>query len=405
MLIDFSIQNYLSIRDKQTLSFVADKSISHLDEYYVENVGGLRLLKIGLIMGANASGKSNIIKALDYMRELVIHPKQSKNQATDCTPFLLDDTSSKENTIFEINFVQKGSTYYYRIELNNECIVAETLKTSFTGRTIFNRQTDTDKKLSYIKFGSEYPIKKDNLNALASNTLWNNTVIGGFLKTNIENQELANVQEWFSTYLHRLIMPREDLTAYISHKIHTGCIDKNALLPIMRQADFNISDIVVKKENADYDVRFGHDGASQCLTPIPYALESLGTQRYYALAGLLYLLIKSHNCYMIDELDDSLHPDLYIHFLLSYCVNAHGSQLIATTHNREILNNKDLFRNDMISIADRNSASTTELYRLSDFDTSVIRDTSNILNAYKAGRLGGVPNLGDYYITLPDHEA
>jgi AAA15 family ATPase/GTPase len=81
-------------------------------------------------------------------------------------------------------------------------------------------------------------------------------------------------------------------------------------------------------------------------------------------------------------------------------MNAKNSQLIATTHNREILNNRDVFRDDVIWFTDKLENSSTELYSLSDFDSSVIRDTSNILNAYKSGRLKGTPNLGDYFIDL-----
>jgi hypothetical protein len=83
-------------------------------------------------------------------------------------------------------------------------------------------------------------------------------------------------------------------------------------------------------------------------------------------------------------------------------INSKSSQLIATTHNREILNNRDIFRNDSIWFTDKNDRCATTLYSLSDFDSSIIRDTSNIYNAYKIGKLGAVPNLGDYYIDLSD---
>jgi AAA15 family ATPase/GTPase len=109
--------------------------------------------------------------------------------------------------------------------------------------------------------------------------------------------------------------------------------------------------------------------------------------------------------FLIDELESSLHPDLFQHFLLSFLVNSKKSQFIATTHNREILDNKDIFRNDAIWITDKdNEECATELYSLADFDTKVIRDTTNILNAYKTGKLGGTPNLGDYYIEIENDE-
>ncbi|WP_268036522.1 AAA family ATPase [Algoriphagus sp. PAP.12] len=85
-------------------------------------------------------------------------------------------------------------------------------------------------------------------------------------------------------------------------------------------------------------------------------------------------------------------------------MNTKNSQLIATTHNREILDNRDIYRNDAIWFTDKNEESATELYSLSDFDSSVIRNTSNVYNAYKIGKLGGVPNTGDFYINLTDEE-
>lgn len=85
---------------------------------------------------------------------------------------------------------------------------------------------------------------------------------------------------------------------------------------------------------------------------------------------------------------------------MSFLVNTESSQILATTHNREILDNKDIFRNDAIWFANKSENCSTELYSLADFDTSVVRDTTNVLNAYKSGKLKGTPNLGDYYIDL-----
>ena len=129
----------------------------------------------------------------------------------------------------------------------------------------------------------------------------------------------------------------------------------------------------------------------------------MGTQRYFEYAGLLSILLEQKVFLPVDELESSLHPDLFNHFLLTYLVNGKKeSQLIATTHNREILNNRDIFRDDAIWFTDKNEDSATELYSLADFDSSVVRDTTNVLNAYKSGKLGGVPNLGDYYIDLDE---
>jgi AAA15 family ATPase/GTPase len=103
-------------------------------------------------------------------------------------------------------------------------------------------------------------------------------------------------------------------------------------------------------------------------------------------------------------LEKSLHPDLYKHFLLLFLVNSKSSQLIATTHNRELLSNKDIIRNESIWFCDKSEASATKLYSLYNFDKPLVRDRINILNMYKAGIVGGIPHLGDYYIELSDEK-
>ena len=130
---------------------------------------------------------------------------------------------------------------------------------------------------------------------------------------------------------------------------------------------------------------------------IPFELESEGTKRFYGFAGLLALLIKTPTIFPIDELESSLHPDLYTHFLLSFLQNAQHSQLIATTHNRELLGDTDIFRNDVIWFTNKGEDCATELYSLADFDTSNIK---NFLNAYKIGKFSGVPRLFDTFINL-----
>ena len=115
MIIKFSIQNFGSIKDKQTLSFEADKS-THLEDTYVVNKGGMRLLKLALIYGANASGKTTILKALDFLREIVLMPEGKKTDELDFQPFLFDDKTPNENSIISIEFIQNGIKYSYEVE-------------------------------------------------------------------------------------------------------------------------------------------------------------------------------------------------------------------------------------------------------------------------------------------------
>jgi AAA15 family ATPase/GTPase len=438
MLVNFSIQNFGSIKEKQTLSFEADKS-KHLEDYYVINTNGLRLLKLGLIYGANASGKTTILKALDFLRTLVLKPKNQKTQTFDFEPVLFDDNTPAQNTVFEIEFIQNDMCYFYEVELNKEAIIKEELYSCNTRKSvIFKRTTDLQNKFTKIEFGSKIKISKSAAEALENNTLWNNTVLGGFLKTNIDIEEFIAILNWFSDYLNALINPQSNLSKE-SKKTLNNALHKEVLVQILKKADFNISNISIKKEiieitdisdfieNPEQFYKKGNDkdrefrilSDKQVSTEniefehliddksyfLALDMESQGTQRYYGLAGMLLALIKGAVLFPIDELESSLHPDLFVHFLLSFLTNAKKSQIIATTHNREILNNKDIFRNDAIWITDKNNKdSATELYSLADFDTSVIRDTSNIYNAYKLGKLGGIPNLNDYYIDMNGDE-
>lgn len=434
MIINFSVQNFGSIKEKQTLSFEADKS-NQLEDYYVINTNGLRLLKLGLIYGANASGKTTILNALDFLRDIVLKPEEKKTEPLDFKPFLLDTTSVNLNTILTIEFIQNETRYFYDVELNQKCIIKETLNHYNPKKSnVFTRTTDLDKQFTEITFGSKIKKEKTFEKTLISNTLWNNTVLGGFLKTNINSKELKEVTDWFSEYLKPLILTKTELDGYVTSRISNSEIKKDDVVNILKKADFNISNILIQEEEEDIP-----DGLIEFLekkvkTPsehlnelksrgkitsinlefehlvdnkkynLPFESESQGTKRYYGFAGILSLLIKNSIAFPIDELEASLHPDLFVHFLLSFLVNTKKSQIIATTHNREILNNKDIFRNDAIWFTDKNENCQTELYSLTDFDSSVIRDTSNIYNAYKIGKLGGVPNLGDYYIEISDEK-
>jgi len=437
MIVNFSVQNFGSIREKQTLSFEADRS-KHLEDYYVINTNGLRLLKLGLIYGANASGKTTILMALDFLRDLVVHPKKKKNDNfnNEFKPFLFDSVSNFQNTLFSIEFIQNSIRYEYEVELNHQAIVKEELNFHNPGKSnVFKRTTDLDKQFSEVIFGNKIKKDKSVEKTLESNTLWNNTVFGGGLKTNINIKELKDATDWFSETLGELATPVTKLETFVFRQISRNHINNEILIDILRKSDFNITGILKEEKQTEISptlVEFmdkegllsldllnqiKNNGTLKSFEPklehtingiaydnLRFDSESRGTQRYFGLSGILYALIDNALIIPIDELESSLHPDLFRHFLLLFLINAKQSQLIATTHNREILNDKDMFRNDAIWITDKNKSGATELYSLADFDTSVIRDTTNVLNAYKAGRLGGLPNLGDYYLDIANEK-
>lgn len=428
MIINFSIKNFGPIKEKQTLSFEADRS-NHLEDAYVIKAGKLRLLKLALIYGPNASGKSTIIEALDFLRNLVLFPKDKKTEAFDFEPFLFDPITPHENTEFSIEFIKDNIRYLYEVELMKKAIVKEELTFWNPGKAnLYKRTTNLSNQYTEISFGSTIKIDNASKKTLEANTLWNNTVLGGYLKTNIDFNELKSVYSWFSVNLKPMIGTVTDLEEFVSGQINSGIVQKNDVIEILKKADFNISDIVIREEEKELpDTVFEFllkqlkeskkEGKATVLkkrfkTPdlemvhtvngkgysIPFQMESNGTKRYYGFAGLLAFILKNSMVLPVDELEASLHPELYEHFLLSFLMNSKDSQIIATTHNRELLNNKDILRKDAIWFTDKNDDCATELYSLADFDSSVVRDTTNVLNAYKSGKLGATPNTADYYL-------
>ena len=432
MILNFSIQNFGSIKDKQTLSFEADKS-DHLEEAYVTRCGGRRILKLALLYGANASGKTTVLKALDFLRELVVEPKSKKTERLDFEPYLFDPDTPKRPTVLSIEFIRNEVRYAYRVEFTKEAVVAEELYAYYTPNKarIYPRTTDLERQFVEIKFGSKMTRSKAVKQSLTANTLWNNTVLGGYLKTNVDSKELQEVVNWFRFYLNHLVQPQTTFDRFLISNMEKGTLQPSDIIPLLQQADLHISDIIIQqRETNDAEelflylsnpskgmkergVRFKEDGGKEVVKEIifehavngqkyqlPLEEESRGTKRYYEFAGLLTYLIKKPNAMLIDELETSLHPDLYRHFIVSYLLNTKDSQILATTHNRELLDDRDLFRNDAIWFTDKSNADATELYSLADFDRSVIGKKTNVLNAYKSGKLSGTPILGDTHIDL-----
>ena len=431
MLIDFSISNFGPIKDKVCLSFEADED-TKLDNYYViEPIPGMRLLKIALVYGANASGKTTLIKALDFLRELVVEPLDKKNSELDYTPFAFENQSKTAPSAFELNFICKKRRFHYQVQYSKKYIHNETLSEFIDGEShqIYERTTDAGDQLSHINISEDYKESDDITAKLEGATLWNNTVLGASLKTNVQFRLLNDIVEWFEEYLSPMISPKHNLYAFISSSLQHGKIIKDDILKMMKRADLMITDIQIKEDSEedlddaeiletlrkrreaetnreikDLKVRVSHRHLEFVHTTekgggiLKYSQESLGTQRFYQFSGLVDLLVRNSVFFSIDEVETSLHPDLFEFFLYSFLCNAKESQILVTTHYREFLMNGEMVRPDSVWFTDKNSDGSTILYSLLDFDEEIFTSNRSFYDAYKIGRLGAKPNIGDYYI-------
>lgn len=438
MIIYFSVSNFRSIKDKVTLSFEPENT-NELEQYYfIEPISGLKLLKLGLIYGPNGSGKTTILRALGFLRSFVTEPLERKSELLNFKPFLFDELTPNQDSKFEVAFVADGVKYQYEISCNTRSVTDEKLYFYSPNKAlVYSRSTDNEKQLSSVKFGNKIKIKRSHKETLEANTLWNNTVLGGFSKTNLESDELKSCIDWFQNTLMDIITPKTSLLSYVSNRLEAETVDKNVIIELLKKADFKINDIVFQKKSEpiseeviqvmkfltkDFtsfedtvkklesegeierrEIFFEHtvvNGEDEARYKLPYEDESQGTQRYYQFSGIMYMMIRGNKVFLIDELEASLHPDLLKHFLLIFLVNAKEAQIITNTHYRELLLEKDILRDDVIWFSEKKNDGSMDLYSLSEFDSSVVRNTTSIFNAYKTGKLGAVPALSDYYLNI-----
>jgi hypothetical protein len=414
-------------------------SDKELEDYYIiEPIPGLRLLKMAYIYGPNASGKSTILNALEFFRDFVVMPLDSKSELLDFKPFLFHPETITQSSVIKIEFIQEGIRYDYEIEFRESHILKEKLRYWPGGKPadVFVRTTNTGKQLAEIRFGSKIKLLKRDQAALQSNTLWNNTVLAAYNKTNINIPEVHRALRWCLEVLLPVIGPSISLFEFTSKLIEKSTTLRKQVIEFMGKADLQISDLRFVKETHKIDskakivldamsraedksvakgiqkavaegiiegktVHFIHavtvDG-HKVRYELPISQESEGTQRYYSLSGALSILMNEGHVLAIDELETSLHADLMKQFVLLFLANASRSQLIITTHNIHFLDNRDIIRPDSVWFTEKNESGATELFSLADFHSDDFRKGGSIINAYKTGRLGAKPKLSSIFL-------
>ncbi len=438
MIIDFSITNYGPVRDKVTLSFEpSSDNVSRDDTRFYEAMPGLFLLRYALILGTNASGKSSLLQGLNEFLALINVPLNLKSELLPYNPFRFDRTTRNADTEFVMNFVCHGERYGYTIAFNELCVTRELLTIGVDARTVFTRTTDVSQQMPHINFGSDYAIDEHDLRSLESSTLWNNTVFGGLQKVSAEVPVLTDLAKWFQSYFTRLIEPGDSLKNYVIDELAAGRIRKQAMIAWLRRADLMLDDVDATVEKFDDDkqraitemlknsvigqhrtdaevatladriryrkVEFKHITPDGKEAYINYEQESRGTQRFFQLAGVLDIVLRQHRHFTIDEIDNSLHPDLVEFFLETYIEATAATQLIASTHQHELLLNGKITLPDAVWFMQKNNSGAAQLYSLADFDNDIFVSSDpsrKYFEAYRTGQLGAKPFKSSPYYTV-----
>jgi AAA15 family ATPase/GTPase len=426
MIEYIKIKNFGPIAEPVDLKFESGDPAGS-PAYEVEMPDKKRLLKLMYIYGPNASGKTTVLKAIHFLRNLWLSPLNNKDELLDFDPFLFRDNPANYPSEIEAAFYANGIRYIYKVVFTQQAIHTEKLFFYLTNQPseIFDRSTELDKRVSHVQFGSKVTANAKALNALETATLHNNSVLGAFLRTNVDIPEIEGLSRWARNFFPLMIDADTRLSEFAAMRITQDPKFKEWINVFLNKADKNIRSVDVQinrpetsEQNLDrvfgqrppqdrlfYDiinygqVSFLHDTGDNQVYQLPLKKESRGSQRFFGLGGVLYILLTNPGFVSIDELDTSLHPDLMKYFLQLFLLNSSGSQLLFTTHNLNLLAESDFVRRDALWFTEKEDDGAVTLFSAADFDSGTLRKDASLINAYKSGKLGAKPNLGSPYFT------
>jgi hypothetical protein len=399
MIQEFSVENFRSIKEKQTISFLPDISGATDDNYLHEVKPGVRLLKLGIIYGSNASGKSNILKAVEFFRNLMTRLPENRLSGIDgYVPFLLDDTSRKKHCYLRLVFWIDGERYVHEAELDTERFYSEILTYYSSQRptVLYERSYDAENDISRVQFSAKAGIAKKGQAIIEGNTINNCSVMAAFGKSNVEESRLNRVYAFYTGGMADLLQPGQPLSDYVKGQLLQDEDNslKEFLLKMLRASDFNIADFEPGDGGDRNEMSFRHTAEGHVYN-LPESMESRGTLRYMGMSTVLHRLLSGENFITIDEVETCIHYELLSYFLKVFLVNGtNGSQMLVTTHDVNLLD-EDFIRRDAVWFVDKNDNGETSVKRLTEYG---LHKTLSPYNAYKQGKLGKLPFTGNIYL-------
>ncbi len=438
MILQFSVTNYRSFKEKSTLSLLAsnyDKDTRESENVVLNKKFNHRILKSAVIYGANAGGKSKFVEALIFMRRFVIMSSKDtqKGDPIAIEPFRLSTETISQGSEFEIVFYLKNNLYRYGFEVNREKIIAEWLyhKTKTKENEIYYRDYQEiiykTKKLAKLETLVNEKLIRDNALLLSVLAQFNDSLAESFLEWFRGLKVISGLKE--EGYLND--------TMLLSKNIE----QKERILKFLHNADIGIDDFRLKKHTfEEFDVEKMNDVSKELkdvilgidsymkkimkeeneesfsdvitfhkqynnngdyVKSIEFSLredESSGTRKYFALIGQIIKIIDEGGVLFVDELDSKIHPNLVckiISIFNSTKLNPNHAQLVFNSHDTNLLSS-GLFRRDQIWFVKKSKVGASKLYSLADFKTDEVRKNEAFENNYIRGKYGAIPFLGDF---------
>ena len=426
MIRDFWVKNYLSIRDKQELSFVAKGPSSELVSEVAE---GVFLYKLSILYGSNASGKSNMLIALNEVFRILVIPKSEATKRIDGSiPFILTKNDPIE---MHVSFYANAIRYDYDVSFNEKCILKEVLyyypnksKSLFYERSFVGENIQAD-----VKFGTSLKLQVKTQESIRENTLNNHSVLSVCRKAALK-EDIApfnNLYNWIVDNYHDIDGDGEKGIVEILKDAYNTPKKRKFYDTMLQKADLNIVGYrpVVEDRyvSSEYQERIQKENISEemkevLLKPtadsvafvnqsengdfdIPLKWQSKGTIKYIRILDALYDMITSSHVYYLDELGEDLHNDLLYYYLNVFIFNSGKSQLIITSQETTLLS-QDLINDNrgVVWFVEKNKETASSEYARGD--SFGLHKNLSLYNSYRIGRLGAKPELGSIFINLED---
>ena len=406
MLLEFRVGNFRSIRDVQTLSLVASSDKEHSDTH-LEATGiptSPNSVKSAVIYGANASGKTSLLMALDYMRTVVAQSATfiQPGQTYSVQRFKLDNSYEGKPSSFEITFLHDGLRYEYAFQMTQARFLSEYLFVYKTARPslIFSREFDGNKDI--YEFGTYLtgPKKlweestRDNALFLSTAAQLNSELLSPIFKWLTFNVVFLPAQAMISTDFSTALLTTEEGKEKVQAFMAAADISIDEISTAQRKGvhvQFNptVAPHTIQEEREFKVPVFKHTAPKGSAT-FELTDESTGTQRLFSLAAPVLDVLRDGRILLVDELDASLHPLLVRQLIAMFHnnqINQKNAQLIFTTHDTTLLD-QSIFRRDQVWFTEKDADQATNLYPLTDFSP---RKNEAIEKGYLMGRYGAVP--------------
>jgi len=442
MLIEFTVQNFRSFKDRTTFTMIKSQGDELLstNTFHPEVPKTPSLLRTSVIYGANSSGKSNIIKALRYLKFLVINSTNFKpNRKIPIDPFIFDDESAQAPIEINISFVAGASSkvetssanmnsngeklvrYDYGVVLNKDHVLEEWLHSYPKGRVQewFYRKYNEEFENNYeYTFSSLF---KGNKNDWENNTRPNVLFLSNAV--NLNSDQLKPIYDWFDDKLHITTETKSHFGEGYTQSICDDQFYKIQILDFLKSADIGIDDFSVKKQDISIDDLTLPPDLPESLREkliedisgkeiielksvrdvngktelLDFDEESEGTKKLFSLAGPIIDTLHEGNVLVLDELHNHLHPKLVRFIIESFNnpeTNKNNAQLIFTTHDTYLMK-KDIFRRDQIWFVEKDADYASHIFSLNDF--SVRKDRgAEYEDQYLEGLFGAIPFTNSY---------